>query len=174
MISPDIDLNKSKTLLLYLSLAKKKIDDRDMARKKLAAQISALKKISTTSIKKRITELEHDIADAIVKEKGIKDVQKDEAQQHSELIEKIEKLEKKLGKYLETKEARKKRIAELEVKVKQRVQSRKEKLSELQESIKNLEHLYSAAKKDKHVSKVRLKIIQAKIKKLKDKIKAKK
>jgi chromosome segregation ATPase len=174
MISPDVDLNKTKTLLLYLSLAKKKIDDRDMARKKLAAQISSLKKISTTSIKKRITELEHDIADAIVKEKGIKDVQQDEAQQHRELIDKIERLEKKLGKYLDTKEARKTRIAQLESKIKQRAQSRKEKIAELKVSIKNLEQLYSAAKKDKNVSKVRLKIIQAKIKKLKDKIKAKK
>jgi len=172
MISPDVDLGKTKTLLLYLSLAKHKIDQREFAKQKLAAQISALKKISTKSIKKHIVDLEQDIAEAIKTEKKIITTQQTEDEHHKELVNKIDKLESKLGKYLDTKDARKHRVLELEEKIKKKMASRREQLSELKESIKNLEKLYAAAKKDKNISKVRLKVIEAKIKKLK--LKAKK
>ena len=173
MISPDIDLGKTKTLLLYLGIAKHKLDQREFAKQKLSAQISQLKKISTSSIKKHVEELEKDIADALVKEKKIHSVQQAEAEHHKKLIGKIDQLEKKLGKYLETKESRKKHIMELEEKIKKKTSSRQEQLKELQSSIKKLEKLYSEAKKDKSVSKVRLKSIQSKIKKLKKEVKAK-
>jgi len=172
MISPDVDLGKTKTLLLYLSLAKHKIDQREFAKQKLAAQISALKKISTASIKKHVVDLEKDIAEAIATEKKILTTQQTEDEHHKELVNKIDKLEKKLGKYLDTKTARKHRIVELDEKIKKKMASKREQLSELKESIKNLEKLYASAKKEKNVSKVRLKVIEAKIKKLK--LKAKK
>jgi chromosome segregation ATPase len=173
MISSDVNLDKTKTLLLYLSIAKHKIDQREIARQKLAAQISALKKISTSSIKKHVVDLEKDIAEAIAKEKRIASVQKTEDEYHRELVNKIDMLESKLGKYLETKDARKKRILALEQKIKKKMASRKEQLAELRDSIKNLEKLYAAAKKDKKVSRMRLRSIEAKIKKLKKKLKIK-
>ncbi|MBD3303880.1 hypothetical protein GF343_01950 [Candidatus Woesearchaeota archaeon] len=173
MISSDVDLDKTRTLLLYLSLAKHKIDQREIAKQKLAAQISALKKISTKSVKKHVADLEKDIAEAIQKERNIISTQKTEDEQHQELVSKIDMLEAKLGKYLETKEARKKRILELEAKIKKKMASRKEKLAGLKDSIKSLEKLYSSAKKDKKVSRKRLKSIEAKIKNLKKKLKKK-
>ncbi|MBW2985963.1 hypothetical protein KY333_01200 [Candidatus Woesearchaeota archaeon] len=173
MIPIDVDLQKTRTLLLYLSLAKFKLDERTHARQKLAAQISQLKKISTSSIKKRVTELEVDIRDALAKEKNIKAVQFKEEAHHKALVDKIDKLEKKLGKYMDSKESRKIRIQELEDKIKQRTASRKEKFQDIKVSIKNLEKLYTSAKKDKTVSKMRLKSIQAKIKRLKETLKVK-
>lgn len=173
MISSDVDLDKTRTLLLYLSLAKHKIDQREIAKQKLAAQISALKKISTKSVQKHVADLEKDIAEAIQKERNIISTQKTEDEQHQELVNKIDMLEAKLGKYLETKEARKKRILELEAKIKKKMASRKEKLADLKDSIKSLEKLYSSAKKDKKVSRKRLKSIEAKIKNLKQKLKKK-
>jgi chromosome segregation ATPase len=174
MIPLDVDAQKTRTLLLYLGLAKHKLDQREHARQKLATQISQLKKISTSSIKKRITELEQDIVEALSREKKIKTAQFTEEEHHKELVKKIDRLEKKLGKFLDSKESRKKRIQELEAKIKQRMASRKEKIDDIKVAIKNLENLYRDAKKDKTVSKMRLKTIQAKIKKLKEKIKAKK
>ncbi|MBW3004840.1 hypothetical protein KY310_03330 [Candidatus Woesearchaeota archaeon] len=173
MISSDVDLAKTKTLLLYLSLAKHKIDQREFAKQKLAAQISALKRISTKSIKKHVLDLEKDIVEAIETEKKIITTQKTEDEHHKELVNKIDKLESKLGKYLDTKEARKSRILELEDKIKKKMASRREELADLKESINNLEKLYSAAKKDKKISKMRLKSIETKIKKLKQKLKIK-
>lgn len=173
MISSDVDLGKVKTLLFYLGIAKHKIDQRAFAREKLATQIAQLKKISTSSIKKRVAELEKDIEDALAKEKKVKAVQMTEEEHHKELVDKIDRLEKKLGKYLDTKDARKHRIALLETKIKEKMQSRREEISEIKDSINTLEKLYSAAKKDKTVSKMRLKLIAAKIKKLKQKIKNK-
>ena len=174
MIPLDIDAQKTRTLLLYLGLAKHKLDQREHARKKLATQISQLKKISTSSIKKRITELEQDIVEALSREKKIKTAQFTEEEHHKELVSKIDRLEKKLGKFLDSKESRKRRIQELEIKIKQRMASRKEKIDDIKVAIKNLEKLHREAKKDKSVSKMRLKTIQTKIKKLKEKIKAKK
>jgi len=173
MISSDVDLDKTRTLLLYLSLAKHKIDQREIAKQKLAAQISALKKISTKSVQKHVAELEKDIEDAIQKERNIISTQKTEDEYHQELIEKIDMLEARLGKYLETKEARKKRILELENKIKRKMASRKEKLADLRDAIRNLEKLYASAKKDKTVSKMRLRSIKTKIRKLKQKLKNK-
>ena len=174
MIPLDVDAQKTRTLLLYLGLAKHKLDQREHARKKLATQISQLKKISTSSIKKRITELEQDIVEALAREKKIKTAQFTEEEHHKELVNKIDRLEKKLGKFLDSKESRKRRIQQLDVKIKHRMSSRKEKLDEIIESIKTLEKLHREAEKDKSVSKMRLKTIQTKIKKLKEKIKAKK
>ncbi|MBW3001544.1 hypothetical protein KY338_00100 [Candidatus Woesearchaeota archaeon] len=173
MISSDVDLAKTKSLLLYLSLAKHKIDQREFAKQKLAAQISALKKISTKTIKKHVVDLEKDIAEAIATEKKIITSQKTEDEHHRELVEKIDKLEGKLEKYLNTKEARKRRILELELKIKKKMASRREELAGLRDAIKNLEKLYASAKKDKKVSKMRLKSIETKIKKLKQKLKIK-
>lgn len=173
MISPDVDARKAKTLLLYLSLAKHKIDQREFARKKLDAKISALKNVSTSSIKKHVEDLEKDIAEAIKKEHKIVTSQKVENQFHKELVDKIDKLEGRLEKYLATKEARKKRIQQLEDKIKQKLVSRKEKIREIKDSIKHLEELYKKAKKDKKVSRMRLKSIKSKIEKLKAQLKVK-
>jgi len=173
MIPLDIDAQKTRTLLLYLGLAKHKLDQREHARKKLATQISQLKKISTSSIKKRITELEQDIVEALSREKKIKTAQFTEEEHHKELVKKIDKLEKKLGKFLDSKDSRKRRIQELEAKIKQKMSTRKEKLEDIKASIKTLEKLYTDAKKDKSISKMRLKTIQAKIKKLKEILKSK-
>jgi chromosome segregation ATPase len=173
MISSDVDLGKVKTLLFYLGMAKHKIDQRAFAREKLATQIAQLKKISTSSIKKRVTELEKDIADALVKEQKVRATQMTEEEHHKELVNKIDRLEKKLGKYLDTKDARKHRITVLEEKIKEKMQSRREEITGIKESIHALETLYTAAKKDKTISKMRLKMIAAKIKKLKEKLKAK-
>ena len=173
MIPPDVDLSKTKTLLLYLSVAKHKLDQREFARQKLDAQISALKKISTSSIKKHVAELEKDIAEALKKERKIIDRQKAEDEHHRELISKIDMLEGKLGKYLETKEARKQRILQLELKISQKLASRKANLSALRSAIENLEKLYAAAKKEKPVSAVRLKSIESKIGRLKELLKKK-
>lgn len=172
MNSSDIDPVKVKVLLLYLGIAKHKIDQREFARQKLAVQIAQLKKISTSSIKKHVVELEKDIVDALAKEKKMKSLHLEEVEHHKELVGKIDRLERKLERYLETKEARKRRILEIENKVQQRMQSRREELSEIRESISRLESLYSSAKRNKACSVVRLNAIEKKIERLKEKLRS--
>ena len=167
----DGDKYKARLFLHYLGSAKNRFDEKAFARKKLQLQLRALRRMSTESLKKHIDKLERNIAEAIDKEKKIMTTQKGEELFHSDLRQKMERLESKLGRYLSTKDARQRRIQELEEKVKVKTRTKREELHALREELKRLEKLYRIASKAKGMPKTKLKRIKARIITLKEKLK---
>lgn len=155
-----IDRAKSAMLLYYLARATHRVDERELARKKVDLSIKQLKKISTKDLHSHIEELEGHIVEAITREKAIQGHQKGEESVHAELTHKITKLEGKLGKYLSSQEARKTRIEELENKIKSKFESKKEKTDTLRQDLKKLLKLYHDAKKGKAPKEQLLRIAQ--------------
>ena len=166
----ETDKYKARLFLSYLGNSKKRIDDKDFSKKKVALQLRALRRMGTESIKEHIDKLEKNIAEAIAKEKNIISVQKDEEFFHADLRQKIHKLERKLGRYLATKEARQKRIEELEEKVHRKTTTKREQLHALREELKRLERLYTSASKTKGISKTKLKSLKKRITAVKEKL----
>lgn len=144
-----IDRSKSPLYLYYLARATHKVMQREISRKKVELSIKQLKKLSTKDIHGHIEELEGHIVEAIQREKQIQGHQKGEEGVHGELKHKIVRLESKLTRYLDTQEARKKRILELEEKVKQKFETKRERIVALREDLKKLMKLYKEAKKTK-------------------------
>ncbi len=173
-IEKETDLGKARRLLYYLGKSKKKIEERDFARRKLEIKLSQLKKISTESVKKHVEELERHIADTIRKEKGILTAQISEESEHKSIAEKIDLLEKKLGRYMDTRDARQKRIRELEQKIKSEAGTKREEVSDIAQQIRTLEKIYNEAKKNKKFPKARLSAVQKKIETLKEKLRLQK
>jgi len=155
-----IDRSKSTFFLYYLARATHRLDERDIARKKVELSIKQLKKLSTKDLHGHIEELEGHITEAIHREKQIQANQKGEDSVHGELKHKITKLESKLGKYLETQEARKERIRELEEKIKSKFESKREKIEALRADLNKLLKLYKGAKKAKVPKQQLLRIAQ--------------
>jgi len=167
----DSDRFKARLFLQYLGEAKGRFDERELAHKKVQMQLKALRKMGTESLREHIDKLEKNIAHAVSKEKKLLTAQKDEETFHADLRSKIHKLERKLGRYLSSKEARQKRIDELEAKVKHKKETKKEKLHGLREEINRLEALYRSASKQKGISKAKLNKVKDRIAALKEKLK---
>ncbi len=144
-----VDRTKSALYLYYLARATHKVMQREIAHRKVELSIKQLKKLSTKDLHGHIEELEGHIVEAISKEKQIQAHQQGEESVHGELKHKIVKLESKLGRYLDTQDARKKRVDELEQKIKSKFESKKEKITALKQDFNKLMKLYSKARKAK-------------------------
>jgi chromosome segregation ATPase len=162
---------KARIALHYLAKATKKLHEREESRKKLAAQLKQLKKISTNTLQKHLTELEKRINETVRIENKILKSQSQEDYFHEELKNKINVLEGKLGKYMDTKEAREKRIKELEEKMEEKQQPKHEISLDIKESIQKMEKIYEEAKKSGKYSKKDLDRIKKRINTLKNKLK---
>ncbi len=166
----EVDLRKARTFFDYLSTAAKKYHEREVAREKLQIQIQKLKGLSTKSLRGHINELEKRLEESLAKEKKLEGYQKQEDVFHRQLKEKIARLEKKLGRYLETREGRLKRIVELENKIKQKTATRNEKASLVLAELGRLERIYREARKGKRVSRKRLDSIRRRISLMKKRV----
>ncbi|VVB81689.1 Uncharacterised protein [uncultured archaeon] len=155
-----VDRTKSSLYLYYLARATHKVMQREIAHKKVQLSIKQLKKLSTKDLQKNLEELEGHITEAIHREKQIQTHQTGEEGVHGELKHKITQLESKLTKYLETQETRKKRVMELEEKIKHKFESKREKIAILKEDLRKLLKLYQQAKKSKVDRNKLLKIAQ--------------
>jgi len=144
-----VDRTKSSLYLYYLARATHKTMQREISRRKVELSIKQLKKLSTKDLHGHIEELEGHIVEAIHREKQIQSQQQGEESVHGELKHKIGRLENKLGKYLDTQEARKNRVQQLEEKIKNKFESKREKITVLKQDFNQLMKLYSAAKKAK-------------------------
>ncbi len=169
---PDADLGKSRILFEHLIRATKSYNERETAREKLQLQIKKLKNLSTKSLRTHIDELQKRIDESITKEKRISSYQQREEIVHQKLQEKIRILEEKLGRYLDTRESRIKRIRELEDKIKNGVATKNEKVAIIEQKIQKLETLYRNARKDKKSSKKRLEEIRNRITSMKKQLKS--
>jgi len=163
---------KSRILMHYLGRAVQKEKDRDFARKKLDIQLKQLKKISTGTIQTHLEELEHSIKDTIDIEKKILRTQSNEDSLHDNIQNKINILEKKLDRYILTRDARHARIQELEQRIRTKEAAKADQIREIDESIERLEMIYGEAKQTKEYPQEELDRIKRKINKLKDKLSA--
>jgi chromosome segregation ATPase len=170
MVFPTVDKEKASTLFHYLAHSTTRLIDRDHTRKQLEKQISRLKKLSGDEVKAQIVELETKIGQAISAEQKLLNYKAQEDVFHAKLKEKIYSLENKLGKLIEGKDSRVRRIQELEEKVKMRLASRNEKVKMINDSIKTLETMHKKlAKTGKN--KARLTQVKQRILTLKKKLK---
>ena len=97
-------MGKTKLLLSHLSRASKKTAQREEAKQKLAEQVEKLKKVGKSKIyRKEIKKLEKRLADVLEKEEEILRHQKTREFFSRRAREKINELEKKLSRYIETK-----------------------------------------------------------------------
>lgn len=165
------DVAKARTALFYLGKANRKLKDREIARQKVKLAINRLKKISTTNIKKDLAELERRIAQALAMEKRVTGVTRDDEAEHNELIDKIDALQLKLAKYMDTSDAREKRIRELEHKILKSTQPKLYEMVMLKEGLVDLEREYQEEKQSGQHKPDDLKQIDKKIKRLRKRLK---
>lgn len=165
------DVGKTRTWLYYLGRASVKVKERAIAREKVRVAVKRLKQISTKNIQKDINLLERRISEALKKENQLLTKQKEEDLVHFDLLEKVDLLQKKLGRYLETKDAREERMKKLEDKIFRITQPKKFQIIELKEGLKHLEDIYIEEKKSGEHYPEDLLDIDNKIKLLKSRIK---
>ncbi|MBS3147757.1 hypothetical protein J4219_02650 [Candidatus Woesearchaeota archaeon] len=166
-----VDRTKSSVFLYYLARASSKLEHRDIAHKKVKLSINQLKQINDKRLSQHVEELEGHIAEALRSEKQIKAHQQGEEGVHIELTHKITKLEHKLGRYLDTQDERKKRVDELERKIKEKFETKRKTVVDSKKDIERLTKLYKEIKKDKKHSTSDLLRVANKIASLKDALK---
>jgi chromosome segregation ATPase len=167
---PHFDHNKARTFLRYLSKAHRKFQERERARERVRESLKRLKKLSTKKMEKDLVVLEHRITEAIATEQKILTTQEKHEASHNDFLDKIEKLHSKLTRYLDTKDARRQRLKDLEKKIIKSVQPRKYQLMELIEELRNLERGYADAKSSGKYTAKELRPIERTIKNLKKRI----
>lgn len=165
-----VDRSKSSLYLYYLARATYRVMQREIAHKKVELAIKQLKKLSTKDLHKHVDELQGHILEAIHSEKQIIAHQKGEEGVHTELTHKITRLEGKLTKYLQSQEARKKRVQEIEEKIKHKFTTKQEKIKQLREDLSGLATLYHKIKKTKKYSPTTLLRVAKRMTELKEKI----
>jgi len=161
---------KARVLMHYLGRAVQKEQNREIAKKKLDIQLKQLKKISTGTLQTHLQNLENQIKDTIEIERKILRTQTTEETIHDSIQHKIKALEKKLDKYVSTRDARNKRIQELEQKIRGRETAKAEKIREIDESIERLESIYDEARQTKEYPPEELDRIRQKINRMKNKL----
>lgn len=167
---PGVDPDKASTLFHYCGHAARKINQRDFVRKDLEDQIVKMRKLANKDFKHHLEELERKIASAITSEQNIAKHQGEEDIFHRQLKDKIGVLEKRLGVFLENREARAERIRELERKILERLSDKTQKIALLRDDIKKLEQMHKELVKTGK-NKKQLALVDDKIKLLKGKLK---
>jgi chromosome segregation ATPase len=160
------DISSARLMLRYLGKASTKLKEREHARQKLKAEISALRKVSTGSIKRFIDDLEDSIGDAIDAEKRILRSQAKEEDYHQKLQSRIDAIGEKVAALMHAHAMHKQQLGFLETD-----QEKKDDLRhKLRLKLDRLEQLYAKAKRSKEYSKAELKRVARKIEQLKEKL----
>lgn len=113
-----VDREKSKILLHYLAKASRKWDERDLRHRKTEIAVNQFKKLDTERLSKELGTIEDHLQKALRQEKLLAEHQAKEGHDHDDIQHKIKKLEHKLTRYVQTEHARKRRVRELDLKVK--------------------------------------------------------
>jgi chaperonin cofactor prefoldin len=166
---PGVDHLKAQTMFHYCAKSTRKLVERDYVRQELENQIKKLQKIGNKDVKNQMVELERKIAAAIALEQKISGHQTDEDVFHRKLRDRIEQLEKRLGTFLDSREARANRVKELEEKIVGRLATRSQKIALVRDDIEKLEKMHGELEKQ-NKSKSRLQQIDEKLHDLKDRL----
>lgn len=169
--SKDIDKEKANLVLTHLSKAFKKISEKDFAKERLQQQVNRLKNQSRSKgYRKEIAELEKRLAEVLEKEDEILRHHKSREAATRRVREKINEVEERLTKYIESKRKRDQRVRELEEKIKRRFSVEQRQVDILAEQLGGLEKLYSKISGEKQYSKAQLSKVKKKIESLKKKL----
>jgi hypothetical protein len=161
-----IDRMKALTYKKYLSKAAAKMAERDYARQKLEEQIVQLRKLSSGDVQKHLDELERRIGEAIDCEKQLLGHKLEEDTFHRKLRDRMEALETQIHRYLESREDRLARVAELEQKIAERLKDKSQQLVLLKDEVGRMERLAGELEGDKRSAK-RLDRLQKRINEVK-------
>lgn len=172
MISPaDVDTEKTRLILSHLGRAAEKLKEKDIAKQELKDQIKKLKRtIKSKVYRKEMRELEKKLGNVLEKEEKILRHQKTREAFKRRINEKIDALEKKLTRYIETKKGRDRKIAGLEENIKRRFAIEEKEIEILEEQILNLEKLFKKISGEKAYSKATLGKVRKKIESLKKRL----
>ena len=112
-----VDREKSRIFLHYLAKSSKKWDERDVRHRKTEIAVQQFKKLNTKEIEGQLGTIEDHLQKALRQEKMLAEHQQKEGHTHDELQSKIKRLEHKLTRYAQTGAARRRRVRELDLKV---------------------------------------------------------
>ena len=167
----EVDNDKAQTLFLRLMIASRKLEEKEVSRKKLVEHLEKLRGIKINkSFKKELDELDIRLADLLEKEKAILVKQSAEHSLHKKLNTKIKDLEQKLTGYLEFKKQKMSNIKELEEKIKKRMEE-SDRIAKLQGEIEGLELVFGSLKESGSYPPAKLQVISDKIEQLKAQVK---
>lgn len=166
---------KVRLFLKNLCFAKEKLEERKEAKHNFKKQIEKVKKISGQKTNKKVFNqelqaLEQRMSNLIEAEKKIMTRQQQEYTFSSFLEGRIAAMEKKIDEFLKYKEERRKKVEELEHKIKNKTITRTERIFLVKQQINNLEKKLENLKKSKKYSEEDLKKIEERIKFLKQKL----
>ncbi|MBN2112478.1 hypothetical protein JW707_05265 [Candidatus Woesearchaeota archaeon] len=171
MISPDVDIEKTRLLLKHLGRSSARIKQKDTAKEELKDQIKKLKKtIKSKAYKKEMKVLEKKLAGVLEKEEEIIRHHKAREAANRRIREKIESLENKLTRYIATKKLRERRVEELQSTIKRRFSVEQKEIEILEEQIMNLETLFERIRHDKKYTEKELGRVKSKIEILKKRL----
>ena len=168
----EIDPEKLQTFYLHVLKASKKYHEKQIARKEVVKHLTHLKKLKfNKKYLERVNVLEQSIHSLVEKEKRILNAQKEESAFQTELKQKINALEHKLGAVLAVHEQREQKIKVLEKKIEARLKKR-EAYSLLQSEIEGLESMYQKLKRKGTTAPESLHRVEHKIDELKMRLRA--
>lgn len=166
------DLDKSETLFLYALRSAKKFDERHMSRKRLVTQLNKIRALKVDKqLREHVDELERRINTLVNTEKKVKAQAKKEDIFHRAIVDKINRLDKKLQQYLAHHKQREDRFNKLEQKVYTTL-SRDQKIGKLMGQIEAMEVLYRNLKVMGEISPSQLEDVRAKINEMKARLDA--
>ena len=141
---------KLERFVRHLSLASKRIEERKNARKELTTQLTKVKKVSLAKprksiVEKELKELEDRIARVLETESKIMQRQEYDESQYDVLKKKLAVIEERLGSYLTERGERRKRVTELEEKI--RKSAKNKEIALIESQLNDMEKKYIEFKK---------------------------
>lgn len=164
------DRDKAQLLAMHLLKSAKKVEDTHVSRKRLITQLRKLRSLKVDKkMAEHIDELERRINDLVTTEKRVIKNQQREDFFHRDIIDKINRLDKRLKDYLFHHKERELRFKALEQKVYDTL-SKDQRLLGLQGKVKGLEILYKEVVASKKASPTQLSALKSRIDTLKERM----
>ena len=167
----EVDTEKVQLLLTHLSRANMNIREKLIAEGRLEEQVKEVKKLAKgKEFKDQVKELERRIGQALEAEKKILVRQHATSMVHTQVLKRIEQLDKKLERYLRTGRQRTARIHYLERKIREGAEGKRAQVEVIEEQIRLLEHIYERIRKEGGYPEADLLRIENKIALLKERV----
>jgi chromosome segregation ATPase len=166
---PELDPEKARHLLAYLTRAHQRVTERMTARERLEAQLRAIRRFGPAKLREQLDELEASISSALEKERKLLAGHKKEDFLHAQLRGQLNKLESRVDTVIGDEEERRRRIFEIEQKIRGTVGIKVSKLQRLREHISRLERMH-AQLKDAGADEDRLQRLEIKLHQLKERL----
>ncbi|MBI4450403.1 hypothetical protein HY642_00375 [Candidatus Woesearchaeota archaeon] len=135
----ELDVDKARIYLRYLARTTHRVMGAEHSRKQLDKEIQRLRDIHPTKLQQQVDEVEKRVKDALEKERELAQSHAAEEGVHKKLAERLVAIEQRMQDVQNVHEVREKRARDLEAKIRQRMQNKRERISEAQHSLAMLE-----------------------------------